>query len=134
MFQRIKAAIVRQIVGPDPDPQPSNLDVAEEVRFEFEAGARARNEDEAMVMALGALECKGKAQAVAVLDGFLSTHPLTPEDEAAAPSREEVRPVPGLYDQVVVEALVVKGFADKIERDLHALPAATVAAIVRGEQ
>jgi hypothetical protein len=51
-------------------------------------------------------------------------------------ARGEVAPLQERFAQGIaaVEALLVESFAEKVERDLHALPAATLAAIVRGEQ
>lgn len=153
----IRRFIAANIIAPDPDPQPSNLDQLDDVTTEHAFGAAASSADEAMTMALGAFENGTAAQAHAILDGYLTAHPLTVEEQAVAATTAGLTP---LYDQekdVTIhmgrepesawrenkkarrDILGALGedphiFADKVERDLANIPANTIAAIVRGEQ
>lgn len=141
MFRRFISA---NVIAPDPHPEPSNLDRADDVTSEHAFGAAATSPDEAMVMALGAMETGTLAQAQAILDGYLSAHPLSLADEAAAATAAGQTP---LYDQMADETVHMQSrdilgplgedphiFADKVERDLAAIPPNTIAAILRGEQ
>lgn len=159
-FRRFISA---NIIAPDPDPQPSNLDRLDDVTTEHAFGAAASSADEAMTMALGAFENGTAAQAHAILDGYLTAHPLTVEEQAVAATTAGLTPLydqekdvtihmgykaaPGTFASMwrdhdhspgrdILGPLGVDPhiFADKVERDLANIPANTIAAIVRGEQ
>lgn len=129
---------------PDPPARPLFADALDDVTTEHAFGAAATSADEAMVMALGAMETGTLAQAQAILDGYLSAHPLSIEEQATAATTAGQTP---LYDQMADRTVHMQSrdilgplgedphiFADKVERDLANIPANTIAAILRGEQ
>lgn len=140
----VRRFISANLIAPDPHPEPALPDRADDVTTEHAFGAAATSPDEAMTMALGAMETGTLAQAQAILDGYLSTHPLSVAEEAAAATAAGQTP---LYDQMADETVHMQSrdilgplgedphiFADKVERDLAAIPPNTIAAILRGEQ